>query len=130
MNENYILDLIGMLEQKKSRKQINSDIKQLEKTINALRITGVFAKGSTKKELNAYIKQLSSQLSTLKLRGKLDSRSLKRDIDNALSNIKFQDIDTLNIDGNKAKLKIRKAFADIKEYASRNPISVNITPKK
>ena len=130
MNENYILDLIGMLEQKKSRKQINSDIKQLEKTINALRITGVFAKGSTKKELNAYISQLSSQLSTLKLKGKLDSRSLKRDIDNALSNIKFQDIDALNIDGNKAKLKIRKVFADIKEYASRNPISVNITPKK
>ena len=25
MNENYILDLIGMLEQKKSRKQINPD---------------------------------------------------------------------------------------------------------
>ena len=51
----FVIDLLGTLEQKKSQKQLNSDIKQIEKVINALRITGMFAQGDTKKNLNNYI---------------------------------------------------------------------------
>ena len=86
MNNEFLLELTSTLQQTKSRKQLNSDIKQLEKVINMMRLTGTFAKGNTKKELNAYIKQLSSQLSTIKLKGKIDSRNLKTEVDKALSN--------------------------------------------
>ena len=62
LNTDFLMDLVGCLHQSRSKKQINSDIRDIEKVINTLRITGVFAKGNTKKELNAYIAQLSNQL--------------------------------------------------------------------
>lgn len=130
MNNEFILDLIGSLQQSSSKKQINSDIKQLEKAINMLRITGTFAKGNTKKELNAHIKSLQSQLGHVKLNAKIDSRNIKREVDNALKNISFKDIDLLNIDEGKVKLKIRKIIADAKSFAEKTPISVNIGSKK
>lgn len=130
MKDDYILDILGALQQSKSKKQINADIRQLEKMINMLRITGTFANGSTKKELNAYIKSLQSQLNHVKLTAKIDNRNLKRQLDSALNGIKFKDIDVLNIDGNKAKLKIRKTIADIKAYAEKSTISINVESKK
>ena len=57
MNDSYILDFLGGLQQKRSQKQVNADIKQLEKVINKLRLTATLAQGSSKKEINAYIKQ-------------------------------------------------------------------------
>ena len=57
MNNEFLLELTSTLQQNKSRKQLNSDIKQL-----------------------------SSQLSTIKLKGKIDSRNLKTKVDKALSN--------------------------------------------
>ena len=130
MNDNYTLDILGALEQNKSKKQINTDIKQLEKTINMLRLTGTFAKGGTKKELNAYIKSLQSQLNYVKLSAKVDSKNVKKDLDNALHGMKFKDIDALNIDENKTKLKARKIIADVKTLAEKTPITVNIEYKK
>lgn len=130
MNEEFIIKLIAELEQSKSQKQINSDIKQLEKALNMIRFTATLAKGDTKKELNAYIQQLSNQLSTLKLKTKIDSKNLKSEIDSALNDVKFKDIDALNIDENKAKLKVRKVIADAKAYVDKNSISVNIDMKK
>ena len=53
LNDSYIVDLIGALDQKRSQKQVNSDIKTLEKTINMLRLTATLAQGSSKKEINA-----------------------------------------------------------------------------
>ena len=123
---NFILDLLGALHQSKSNKQINEDIKQLEKTINMLRITGTFARSNTKKELNAYIKSLQSQLNHVKLNAKIDDKNLKREIDSALNKVSFKDIDALNIDGSKTKLKLRKVIADTKEFVEKNPISVGI----
>ncbi len=130
MNDSYILELIGALAQSKTKKQVNADLKQIEKVINMLRITGTFAKGDTKKELNAYIKSLQSQLSHIKLTAKIDSKNLKREVDKALNGISFKDIDALNIDENKTKLKIRKIIADAKAYAEKSPITVNIESKK
>lgn len=107
MNDNYIVDFLSALDQKRSQKQVNSDIKTLEKTINKLRLTATLAQGSSKKELNAYIKTLSNQLSTIKLKAQIDSKNLKSEINSALSKVSFKDIDILNIDGNKTKLKVQ-----------------------
>lgn len=132
MSDNYALDILGGLQQSKSKKQINSDIKQLEKAINMLRLTATFAKADTKRELNSYITQLSNQLSTIKLKAKIDNKTLKSEVNKALSNLFFKDIDTLNIDENKTKLKVQKIFADVKTYAEKNPIvmGINISSKK
>lgn len=130
MNDEFLLELIATLQQSRSKKQLNSDIKQLEKILNMLRLTATFAKGNTKKELNAYIKQLSGQLSAIKLRGKIDSRNLKAEVGKALTSISFKDINLLDIDENKVKLKVKKAIADAKAYAERMPITVNIESKR
>lgn len=79
MSDSYVLDFV-------------SGIKQAE----------------SQKEINAYIKQLSDQLSTIKLTAKIDSKALKREVDSALNGIRFKDIDALNLDESKAKLKVRK----------------------
>ena len=126
LSDNYALDLLGTLDQSKSKKQINADIKTLEKTINMLRLTATFAKADTKRELNTYIKQLSDQLSTIKLKAKIDNKTLKSEISKALNNVSFKDIDALNIDENKTKLKVQKVVADTRSYIERNPISVGV----
>lgn len=130
MNDNYILDILGSLEKNASKKQINSDICQLEKVINMLRITGTFAKVNTKKELNSYIKSLQSQLNYVKLTAKIDGKNVKREIDNALHGMKFKDIDALNIDESKTKLKARKIIADVKALAEGSPVTVNLEYRK
>ncbi|RKI77334.1 phage tail tape measure protein [bacterium 0.1xD8-71] len=126
MEENFLLDLVSALDQSRSQKRVNADIKTLEKTINMLRLTATLAKGSSKKEINAYIKTLSSQLSTIKLRAKIDSKNLKSEINSALGKVSFKDIDVLNIDGNKTKLKAQKVIADTKAYIEKNPINIGI----
>lgn len=129
-NNEFGINVVGGLQHTKTRKQVNADIRQLEKSINMLRITGMFAKGDTRKELNQYIRELGEKLSYIKLKGKLDEKSLKREIDNSLHNMTFKEIDALNVDGNKAKLKIQKVVADMKAYAEKTPISVNVRLKK
>lgn len=126
MDENFLLDLVSCLEQSKSQKQVNADIKTLEKTINMLRLTASLAQGSSKKEINAYIKTLSNQLSTIKLKAQIDSKNLKGEVSKALNNVSFKDIDALNIDENKIRLKAQKIIADTKAYVEKNPISVGI----
>lgn len=130
MNNNFLIELIASLNKLKSQKQINADIKQLEQAINSLRLTGTFAKGSTKQELNQYIKQLEAQLNHIKLKANIDNKNLQRDIDNALKSVRFQDIDLLNIEGNKTSLKVRKAIADVKSIVDRSPIMLNVELKK
>ena len=82
------------------------------------------------KELNDYISQLSNQLSMIKLKAKMDSKELKSEIDKTLSNLSFKEIDALNINENKTKLKMRKVVADLRSYADRVPIGVNVEYKK
>ncbi len=129
-NNEFMIELIAKLQQAKSKKQINTDIRQLEKTINMLRLTGTLAKGNTKKEINQYVKELETKLSYVKLKAKLDGKNLKREIDNTLHNMTFNEMDALKIDGNKTKLKMQKVMADIKAYAEKTPISVNVSLKK
>ena len=130
MSKEFVLDLIASLQQAKSKKQVNADIKILEKAINMLRLTATLTKGDTKREINNYIKELSGKLDYIKLTGKIDDKKLKREIENSLHNMTFKAIDALNIDSNKAKLKLQKAMADMKAYAEKAPISVNVSLKK
>ena len=115
LEENFLLDLVSTLDQSKSQKQLNSDIKLIEKTLDMLQLTAIFSK-TTQKELNTYIAQLSNQLSTIKLKAEIDSKNIKSNFNKALSNVSFKDIDTLNIDENKTKLKVQKIIADVKAY--------------
>ena len=126
MEENFLLDLVSCIEQNKSQKQINSDIKVIEKVINKLRLTATLAQGSSKKEINTYIKNLSNQLSTIKLKAQIDSKNLKGEVNKALNNVSFKDIDALNIDGKKTKLKVQKIIADTKSFVEKNPVSIGI----
>ncbi len=130
MNKDYTLDLTASLQQAKSKKQVNTDIRRLEKAINMLSVTATLAKGNTQNEINNYMKELSGKLDYLKLKGKLDDKNLKREIDKSLHHMTFKEIDALNIDGSKTKLKIRKVIADMKAYAEKTPLSVNVSLKK
>lgn len=56
LENNFMIDLVACLKRLESRKQLNSDIKEIEKTINQLRLVATFSRGDTKRELNAYIK--------------------------------------------------------------------------
>ena len=130
MSNEFALDLTASLQQVKSKKQVNADIRQLEKAINMLRLTGTIAKGDTKKEINAYVKDLGAKLSHIKLKAKIDNKNLKSEINSALKAMSFQEIDALKIDGNTTRLKLRKLLADMKAIAERNPLSVNVGIKK
>lgn len=121
-----VVTLLGALDKKKTKRQVDSQLKQLEKTIRTLQLTGTFAHGDMKKEVNAYLKQLQAQLEHVKLTARIDSQNIKGEIDHALHSLSFRDIDALNIDRDKMKLKLQKAMADVKAYASKNPVSVGI----
>lgn len=125
-----MIDLVACLKRLESRKQLNSDIKEIEKTINQLRLVATFSRGDTKRELNAYIKQLNDQLSTVKLKAKIDNKNLQREINNALKGVSFKDLNLLNVDENKTLLKARKVIADVKALADKSPITLNVELKK
>lgn len=121
-----------MQDKAKSKKQVNSDIKELEKVVRNLRLTATLAKGTSKQQIKQTIRQLESQISHIKLQAKIDQKNLKSDIDKALQNISFKDLKDIdiNVDGSKAKLKVQKALADVKKAAQNTPISVNVDLKK
>ncbi|RKI21737.1 phage tail tape measure protein [bacterium 1xD8-6] len=133
MEENeFMLKLVAMQDKAKSKKQVNSDIKELEKVVRNLRLTATLAKGTSKQQIKQTIRQLESQISHIKLQAKIDQKNLKSDIDKALQNISFKDLKDIdiNVDGSKAKLKVQKALADVKKAAQNTPISVNVDLKK
>lgn len=128
----FMLKLVAMQDKAKSKKQVNSDIKELEKVVRNLRLTATLAKGTSKQQIKQTIRQLESQISHIKLQAKIDQKNLKSDIDKALQNISFKDLKDIdiNVDGSKAKLKVQKALADVKKAAQNTPISVNVDLKK
>ncbi len=127
----FVLDLLALLDQQKSKTQINAQIKELEKSIRKLRLVGILAKGDTKNEVNQIIRQMEGNLRQIKIQAKMDSRQLNREINSALRNVSARDIQ-LNINSNSERLgvQVRRAVSEAREFASRNPISVNIDLKK
>lgn len=54
-----------MLNKSSSQKQINSDIRELEKAGSAIRLTAILTKGESRQQLTQLVKQLENQLNTL-----------------------------------------------------------------
>lgn len=127
----FVLDLLALLDQQKSKTQINAQIKELEKSIRKLRLVGILAKGDTKNEVNQTIRQMEGNLRQIKIQAKMDSRQLNREINSALRNVSARDIQ-LNVSGNGDRLnaQVRRTVSQAREFVNRNPISVNIDLKK
>lgn len=128
----FMLKLVAMLDMAKSKKQVNSQVKELEKSIRNLRLTATLLKGESKKNFNQTVKQLESQLAQIKLKAKIDTKNIKSDVDKALQNISFKALKNIdiNVDGSKTKLKVQKILSDVKKVAKNSPISVNVDLKK
>lgn len=125
MEENeFMLKLVAMLDMAKSKKQVNSQVKELEKSIRNLRLTATLLKGESKKNFNQTVKQLESQLAQIKLKAKIDTKNIKSDVDKALQNISFKALKNIdiNVDGSKTKLKVQKILSDVKKVAKNSPI--------
>lgn len=131
MNNEFVLELLALLDKQKSKTKINTDIKNLEQLVRKLKLTATLAKGNTKSEINQVIKQLESQLRQVKIQAKMDNRQLNREINAALRNVSARDIQ-LNINSNSERLnaQVRRAISQAREFVSRNPISVNIDLKR
>ena len=126
-----MIRLLALLDKQKSKSQINTDIKDLEKLVRKLRLTATLAKGTTKTELNQTIKQLETQLRQIKLQARIDNRQLNREINNALRNVSARDINlNINSNGERLTTQVRRAVAQAREFVERNPISVNIDLKR
>lgn len=130
-NNEFVLNLLALLDKQKSKSQINANIKELEQSVRKIKLVATLAKGNAKSELNQVIKQLESQLKQIKLQAKIDSRQLNRDIDNALRNVSARDIQ-LNIssNGQRVNAQVRRVVSQAREFVQRNPISMNIDLKK
>lgn len=118
-----------MLDTANSKKHINSEIRELQKSINMLRLTASLMKGESKKSINQTINQMETQLNQVKLKAKIDQKNLKADVQKALGSISFKDID-MNFNSGKAILKAKKIVADAQKIIENSPISVNIELKK
>ena len=127
--ENFIIKLQAMLDTANSKKHINSEIRELQKSINMLRLTATLMKGESKKSINQTINQMETQLKQVKLKAKIDQKNLKADVQKALGSISFKDID-MNFNSGKAILKAKKVVADAQKIIENSPISVNIELKK
>ncbi len=130
-NNEFVVNLVALLQKQKSRVQVNKDIKELEKVINKIKLVGVLTKGTTKTALNQTIKEMEAQLRQVRLQAKIDNRQLNREINNALRNVSARDIQ-LNINSNSERLgaQVRRAVSQAREIVERSPISVNIDLKK
>lgn len=123
----FMVQLIATVDAARSKKQINSDIKQLEKTLNMMRLTATLLKGDSKKAIKEQINQIQSQLAPVKLAAKLDEKATQRAVNNALKNVKFSDID-INVDG--LNLKLRKALSSVNSHIPKITIPVDYDVKK
>ena len=91
-DKDSILKLTAALEKEKSTKQLNQDIKNIEKTINQLHLMAKLYQGESKSKLNASIKELEKNVDVIRLKAEIDNKKLKADLDHALSNVSLKEI--------------------------------------
>ena len=60
--EDFSIKLQAALDKAKSKRQINSDIKELQKSINKLRLAATLMKGDSKKAIKQVIRQMGVSL--------------------------------------------------------------------
>lgn len=126
MENNCVLKLTGMLDQRKTLKRINSDLRQLEHSVSMLRVTAAFAGGDTKEQLDSFLGQAQARIDQANLTLKVDAGHLNSEIEEALHNVSFQDINLLNIDEGKITLTLEKIIAEIRTLVNSSPIPVNL----
>lgn len=122
-----MVELIAALNHAKSTKQVNQDVKNIEKTINALRLTATLLKGDSKKQLNAVIREMERNINAIKVKTTFDSKQAQRAVNDALKNVTINDI---KIDDPGIRLKARKIITDIKSEVSKTPIPINFEIRK
>ncbi|WP_313072967.1 hypothetical protein [Lacrimispora sp.] len=91
-DKDSILKLTAALEKEKSTKQLNQDIKNIEKTINQLHLMAKLYQGESKSKLNASIKELEKNVDVIRLKAEIDNKKLKADLDHALNNVSLKEI--------------------------------------
>lgn len=128
-NNDFVVQLIAALQVAKSKKQVNSDIKQIEKSLNLVRLTATLLRGDSKKAIKEQINQIQTQLTPVKLAVKLEEKQAQRAVNNALKNVKFTDID-ININQNSLNLKLRKALSSANSHIPKITIPVDYDIKK
>lgn len=126
-NDTFMVELMAALNRKGSQKQINTDIKQLEKTINNLKLTATLLKGDSKRQIKEALTSMQSQLAPIKLQAKLDAKAAQRSINDALENVSIKDI---RVNEHGLKLKIQKALLSAQSAVTKIPISVDYQYKK
>ncbi len=130
-NNEFVLNLLALLDMRKSKSQINANIKELEQSIRKIKLTATLAKGNTKSELNQVIRQLESQLKQIKVQAKIDNRQLNREINSALRNVSARDIQlNINSNGERLNAQLRRTVSQARDFVNRNPISLNIDLKR
>lgn len=87
-----MLKLTAALDKAKSTKQLNQDIKSIEKTINQLHLMAKLYQGESRTQLNASIKELEKKVDVIRLKAEIDNKKLKADLDHALSNVSLKEI--------------------------------------
>lgn len=127
MLSDFMIDLLAALNVAKSKKQINQDIKNIEKSLNTLRLTANLFKGESKKQINATIKELESKASVIRLKADFDSKQAQKAVNDALKNVTINEI-KINEQG--LRLKARKIFTDIRTEISKTPIPINFEIRK
>lgn len=110
-----MIKLTAALEKEKSTKQINQDIKALEKTISQLHLMAVLDKGESKNELNTSIEELEKKVKAIKLKTTVDVRSIRKEIDSALQNVTLKDIKINNLGMKLAAQKVAQNITDTLE---------------
>jgi chromosome segregation ATPase len=127
MTNDFMVELMAALSVAKSKKQINQDIKNIEKSLNTLRLTANLFKGESKKQVNAAIKELESKARVIRIKADFDSKQAQKAVNDALKNVTVNDI-KINEQG--IRLKARKIFTDIRTEISKTPIPINFEIRK
>lgn len=126
-NNDFMAQLTAGLNKKASAKQINADIKELQKTIGMLRLTATLLRGDSKKAIKQQITQIQAQLAPIKLSAKIDEKAAQRAVNSALKNVKLSDID-INTQG--LKLKVQKAVSSATSRMPKITIPINYEMKR
>jgi len=111
-----MIKLTAALEKEKSTKQINQDIKALEKTISQLRLMAALSKGESKNSINASIQELENKVKAFKLKTTVDVRNINKEINDSLRKVSLKDIKINNLG---IKLAARKMAQNVTDTLER-----------
>ena len=121
-----MLKLTAALDKAKSTKQLNQDIKNIEKTINQLHLVAKLYQGESRTQLNASIKELEKKVDVIRLKAEIDNKKLKTDLDHALSNVSLKEI---NINEQGMKVSAMKIAQSLNSVLSKYTIVPKIDLK-